>query len=110
MLDSNTALVKELLRRNKYQDAQMFATMMIYDAYFTMNKDEWINQENKEYRDATERRFARYYNEFKLLSNTIPAEARAQIIQSLRNRFYGEGMILETVTFDAWIQHIESLI
>ena len=40
MLDSNTALVKELLRRKKKQDAQFYSVAMIYDAYFTMNKDE----------------------------------------------------------------------
>jgi hypothetical protein len=40
MLDSNTALVKELLKRNKDNDAKFYATSMIYDAYFTMNKDE----------------------------------------------------------------------
>jgi hypothetical protein len=27
-------------------EAQFYATMMIYDSYFTLNKDEWINQEN----------------------------------------------------------------
>lgn len=40
MLDSNTALVKELLKRNKKEDAQFYSVAMIYDAYFTMNKDE----------------------------------------------------------------------
>lgn len=109
MLDSNTALVEQLLERNKYQDAQFYATSMIYDAYFTMNKDEWINQENKEYRDATEKRFAEYYRRFKYLYDGIPANVRGMILQSLRNRFYAEGMLLESVTFDDWIGHIEKL-
>ncbi len=43
MLDSNTALVDELLKRSRLQDAQFYATSMIFDAYFTMNKAEWIN-------------------------------------------------------------------
>lgn len=107
MLDSNTALVNELLKRNKYQDAQFYATSMIYDAYFTMNKDEWINQDNKEYRDATEARFASYYKQFKQLSETVDERIKAMIIQGLRNRFYGEGMLLEKMTFDQWIKHIE---
>ena len=109
MLDSNTALVNELLKRNKYQDAQFYAFSMIYDAYFTMNKDEWINQENKEYRDNTEKRFAEYYKNFKQLAETIPLEAKSMILQGLRNRFYQEGMLLEKVTFESWITHIESL-
>jgi hypothetical protein len=57
MLDSSTALVEELGRRGLKTDAIFFATSMIYDAYFTMNKDEWINQENEVYRYATEKRF-----------------------------------------------------
>jgi len=107
MLDSNTALVNELLRRNKYNDAQFYATSMIYDAYFTMNKDEWINQENKEYRDATEKRFAEYYKTFSKLTETIPMNVKGMILQGLRNRFYGEGMFLEKVTFEQWIKHVE---
>ena len=109
MLDSNTALVNEFLKRNRYQDAQFYATSMVYDAYFTMNKDEWINQENKEYRDATEKRFAEYYRTFKQMVETIPMNFKAMILQGLRNRFYQEGMLLETTKFEVWIRHIESL-
>ena len=110
MLDSNTALINELLKRNKYQDAQFYATSMIYDAYFTMNKEEWINQENKEYRDNTEKRFAEYYRNFKQMAEAIPMNIKGMILQGLRNRFYQEGMLLETITFETWIKHIENLI
>ena len=44
MLDSNEALIQQFLNRNKKEDAQFYATSMISDAYFTMNKDEWLNQ------------------------------------------------------------------
>ena len=107
MLDSNTALVKELLKREKVSDAQFYSVAMIYDAYFTMNKAEWINQENKEYRRNTELRFKRYFNEFKDLFNSIPEPIKAQIIVSIKNRFYQEGLLMESITFDDWIKHIE---
>jgi len=109
MLDSSTALVNEFLRRNRYPEAQFYATSMVYDAYFTMNKDEWINQENKDYRDRTEKRFAEFYRTFKQMVNSIQPEIKMQILQGLRNRFYQEGMLLETITFEEWIKHIESL-
>lgn len=109
MLDSNTALVTNLLNRGKYPDAQFYATSMVYDAYFTMNKDEWINQENKEYRDATEKRFAEYYKTFKYMVTSVQQDVKAAILQGLRNRFYQEGMLLETTTFESWIKHIEEL-
>ena len=109
MLDSSTALVNEFLNRGRIDDAKFFAVSMIYEAYFTMNKDEWINQENIEYRNATEKRFKEYYIKFKYLLDSLPLELKAYIIQGIRNRFYGEGLLLETVTFDTWIKHIEEL-
>lgn len=109
MLDSNEALVDEFLGRRRKEDAQFYATSMIFDAYFTMNKDEWINQENKEYRTATERRFKDYYLKFKHLYDTIPADVKAQIIMGIKNRMYGEGLLMESITFEDWIKQVEAI-
>ena len=109
MLDSNTALVKELLRRDKKNDAQFYSVSMIYDAYFTMNKAEWINQENKEYRNSTEKRFQRYFREFRELYDSIDETAKAQIIVGVKNRMFNEGLLMESITFEDWIRHIEQL-
>lgn len=108
MLDSNTALVKEFLDRRRMDDARFFATSMIFDAYYTLNKKEWIEQENKEYRDAVEDRFADYYQEFKGLYESIDEKIKMQIVAGIRNRMFGEGLMLETVTFDDWIKSIEA--
>lgn len=109
MLDSSTALVTEFLRRGRKQDAQFYATSMIYDAYFMMNKAEWLNQENQAYRLATEKRFKDYYLEFKLLFEAIQTEIKSQIIMGMKNRFFAEGVLLESVTFDDWIKHVLTL-
>ena len=83
---------------------------MIYDAYFTMNKEEWLNQENKDYRHATEMRFKDYWFKYKKLHDSISQEERAQIIMGIKNRMYGEGMLLETLTFAEWIKQVEEMI
>lgn len=106
MLDSNTALIEELLKRNKLQDAQFYSTSMIFDAYFTMNKKEWIDQDNKEYRDATEKRFKEYYVQFKYLFDNIPEDIKTQIVMGIKNRMYAEGLLMESITFEDWIKHI----
>lgn len=106
MLDSNTALVEEFLKRDRLEDAQFYSVSMIYDAYFTMNKDEWINQENKMYRDATEKRFKEYYLRFKYLFDGIQIEIKNQIIMGIKNRMFMEGLMMESITFEAWIKHI----
>lgn len=110
MLDSNDALVQQFLNRNRIDDAQFYAVGMIYDAYFTMNKDEWLNQENKEYRTATEKRFKEYWLKYRSLHDTIPQDAKTQIIMSIKNRMYAEGMVLETQTFNEWITQIEEML
>lgn len=107
MLDSNTALVNQFIERGRKEDAQFYATSMIYDAYFTLNKDEWINQDNQEYRDAVEKRFQKYYSDFKELFESISAQVKAQIIMGIKNRMYGEGLLMEHITFDDWIKGVE---
>lgn len=109
MLDSSTALVNEFVKRGKKKVARAVATQMIYDAYFTMNKKEWLNQENQEYRSATEKRFKKYYLDFKKLFDSIPEEQKSQIIVGIKNRFFQEGLFLESITFDDWIKHILKL-
>ena len=106
MLDSNTALVHEFLDRRHIDDARFFATSMIFDAYYTMNKKEWIDQENKEYRDATEKRFSVYYKEFKPLYDSTDEKIKMQIVAGIRNRMFNEGLMLESITFDDWINSI----
>lgn len=109
MLDSNTALIEQLLLRGKQEEAAFYAVNMIYDAYFTMNKDEWLNQENVDYRSSTERRFKQYWLQFKYLHDSIPQDVKTQIIMGIRGRMYGEGMVLETLTFNEWIKIVEEL-
>lgn len=109
MLDSNTALVEQFIKRQRINDAQSYAVSMIYDAYFTMNKAEWLNQDNQEYRRATELRFKRYYQQFETLFASCPDNVRGQIIMGIKNRMFGEGLLMETQTFDQWISHIKEM-
>lgn len=109
MLDSSTALIEQFLQRYRREDAQFYATSMIYDAYFTLNKDEWINQENQEYRINTEKRFAKFYWEHEELYEETPIEIRQQIIIGIKNRMFGEGLMMEHVTFDDWINSIKKM-
>lgn len=109
MLDSSDALVTEFSSRNMREDAQFFSVFQIYEAYFTMNKKEWLTQENKEYRDMVEKRFKDYWNKYKDLHNKTDENIKNQIIVNVKNRMFNEGVILETITFNEWINYIESL-
>ena len=109
MIDSNDALVAQFIQRKVMDKAYFFIAFMIFDAYYTMNKPEWINQENKEYRDDTERYFAKWYLKYKKMWKKIPTQDKMQISQQIRGRSVMEGMEMESMTVDDWLGHIEEL-
>ena len=108
MLDSSTALVKEFLNRGKLEEAQFYCTAMIFDSYFTLNKDEWINQDNQAYRKAVEERFKLYFSEFETVFNSVKPEVKTQIVMGIKTRMFGEGLLMEHITFDDWIKEVKS--
>lgn len=110
LIDSNDALIDEFLKRGRLDKAGFYAVFMIFDGYYTMNKPEWINQENVEYRDATEKRFAEYYKKRKQLWNGVLLQEKMQISNGVRSRAIGEGMLMEAITIDDWLEKIEKLL
>ncbi len=109
MLDSNDALIDEFIKRGIQEKAMFFTAFMIFDAYYTMNKPEWINQENKEYRNSTEKRFSAYYRKRRDLWNNVSPNDKMVISNQVRSRSVMEGMMMEAVTIDTWLKHIETL-
>ena len=53
--------------------------------------------------------FSEYYREFKVLVDLIGEDKRNQIIVGIKNRMFGEGVMLEKITFDDWIKHISEM-
>lgn len=109
MLDSNEALIQEFLKRDCKDKASFYATLMIFDAYYNMNKPEWINQKNKLYRKETEKRFAQYYKKYKDIWDSVALSDKMQISNGVRSRMVTEGMQMETMTIDRWLKKIEKL-
>lgn len=107
LIDSNDALVDQFLSRAMQDKAAFYTAFLIFDAYYTMNKPEWINQENKEYRDNTEKRFAEYYKKRKSMWDAISENDKMFISNNVRSRMVNEGMRMEAVTVWDWLKHIE---
>ncbi|MCR4672003.1 MAG: glycosyltransferase family 2 protein [Lachnospiraceae bacterium] len=110
MLDSNDALIDQFLRRGVRDKAMFFTVFMIFDSYYTMNKPEWVNQDNKDYRDSTEKRFAAYFAKHKPLWDAVSSNDKMVISNQVRARNVMEGMQMEAVTIDGWLQHIQAMI
>lgn len=109
MLDSNDALIDEFIKRGVQDKAMFYTAFMIFDAYYTMNKPDWVNQENKGYRDSTELRFAAYFKKHKSIWLMVSPQDKMMISNTVRGRSVKEGMLMEAITIDQWLKHIERL-
>ena len=109
MLASNTALVEQFIERGRIDDARFYATSMIFDCYYQINCKQWLAEENAEFKLGLEKCFKTYFEKFEYLYNDINKDIRLQIIAGIRNRFFQEGLDLESITFEDWIKHIKEL-
>lgn len=109
MIDSNEALVNEFQRRGRDHDAEFYVVTMVFDAYYTMNKPEWINQDNVEYRKSTEQRFAEYFRKYKAIWNGADNKNKMKVSDHARAVHVREGMGMETQTINQWLSHVEAM-
>ena len=109
MLDSNSALIEEFRKKGRPDLSNFYTVFMIFDAYYTMNKPEWIDQENQEYRNDTEKHFSDYYKKHKKTWEEFPYQEKVNISQGIRGRSVQEGMRMESMTIDEWLKHVEAL-
>ena len=109
LIDSNEALLNEFQRRDRAHDAEFYVVSMVFDAYYIMNKPEWINQENVEYRDSTEKRFADYFRAYKSIWDGAKIENKMKVSNHVRAKYVREGMWMETMTIDQWLSRVEAL-
>ena len=106
-LDSNDALVDEFVKRGIMEKAMYFCTNMIFETYYTMNKPEWVSQENTEHREKTEKRFAEYFKKHKSLWDAVPMNDKVNVSDKAREKAIGGGMLLEAVTVFDWLKGVE---
>lgn len=109
MIDSSDALISEFLRRGIKDKAKFFTAFMVFDSYYAMNKPEWIDQENQEYRKLTETRFSKWFEKYRYLWDDISAQDKMGISNQVRSRSVMEGMQMETVTINEWLSRISKL-
>lgn len=109
MIDSNDALIEEFKRRGRADREKFYVVSMVFGAYYTMNKPDWVNQENIEYRDSTERKFAAYFRKYKAVWDEVGERDKMKMSNRVRSQSVYEGMGMESMTISDWLAHIEEL-
>lgn len=106
MIDSNDALIEEFKKRKIEDKVKFFVVQLVFEAYYMMNKPEWINQENKQYRDNTEKRFSKYYKKYKEYWDEVSDTEKMIISNQIRGRKIMEGMQMEIMTIEDWLKEV----
>ena len=109
MIDSIGALISEFERRGVTDKAILYVCYMVYDAYYTMNKPEWVNQANADYRRETELRFRDWFRSRKETWETALPQAKMEISNIIRGRNVKEGMMMESITITEWLEKVEAM-
>ncbi|WP_303000928.1 glycosyltransferase family A protein [uncultured Eubacterium sp.] len=99
LLDSNEALIDELTRRGMGKEAGQVAYSALFDFFYTLNKQEWMDSSNAEYVNKTLERFRQFFAKYQKIIANVSDEEKKQIIYMIRNRMSGEGVLIETLTF-----------
>lgn len=104
-MESNSELVRQMLKRGKEKEAMNYAFVQAHECYFYVLQDFWTtNEEYLKERIKIEKRFVEYWNEFHELIENISTECARIIIDVLRKRFYEDlkRVSLEPITFNDW--------
>ena len=109
MIESSDALIEEFKRRGKGEKEKFYVTTMVFNAYYTMSKPDWVNQDNIAYRDETERRFAAYFRKYKPVWDAVSDRDKMRVSEHIRAQCVYEGMSMERITMSDWLAHIEAL-
>ena len=109
LIDSADALADEFTRRGDKDKAAVQVAVTVFDAYYTMNKPIWIKQDSGDYRDATERRFAEFFNKWRGTWEDMDKRDKMKISEDIRARNVKAGMGMERTTLKDWLQKIETI-
>ena len=107
MIDATSALIDQLIRRSMSEKAVDSVVSVVFDAYYTMNKGDWLNINNKEYRDGVERRFAEFFAKYHKMWDDADQQRKVAISQVVRQRSVLGGMLMEAMTVDQWLDYVQ---
>lgn len=108
MVDGTAALCESLIKRNKLVNAELIAYSFILNTYYDMQKDNWRAEENKEYLEKFLIKFKEFYKKFGSVAELYPEDKKKQILVTIRNKKFNEGVFKEYITFDDWIKQFKN--
>jgi len=106
MIASNSAVTDEFIRRGMTDKAAQYFVMMCFEVYYMLNKPEWLEKTNSQYRDKVEKDFVAHFRAHRELWDDMSNQEKMMISQGVRQRSVAEGMLMEALTCPQWLDRI----
>lgn len=107
MLQNLNKLIPLFLDRKYEKEAKELFVFSVMDAYYSLNKKEWLDTANKEFRDMTEEKFYEFFKKHKRLYDSADEQMKIQVQAGIRQRMFQEGLGFEKMTFEQWMEHLK---
>lgn len=107
MVLSNERLVGEFVRRKRVSQSEFYATSFIYMTYYLLQKKEWWEEKNRQYRENVLRRFAIYWDKFQDLLLNCDDAVKARAMKETYCAKVDEGLDKIRQSFDEFIKEVE---
>lgn len=106
LLDSIDSVIDVYLSKNMESLAIMQTIYNVIKTYYILNKPEWRKIENIEYMAKLEKRVYDFYFKRQSLWSKATPETILNITNELRTKIIKEGMLMEELTFNQWLDKI----
>lgn len=106
LIDSMDSLVEKLKSANKMDKVNYYVAYILLDVYYTLNKPEWRDKKNIDYLSKVEYRAYEFFEKYKDVWLSCSQKTICDLSQGMRAKSVGEGMLLEELTINQWLNKI----
>ena len=106
LIDSIDSLIIKFKEFNKIDKACYFTAYILLDVYYSVNKPLWRDKNNLNFLTKLENRACEFFEKYKDLWLKCSQKMVCEISQDLRKKTVSEGMLLEELTINQWLNKI----
>lgn len=107
LLMTQAYIIEKFIKRGRNDAVRETAFSILVDVYYSLNEKKWLEDSTKGDRKETEGYFKHFYNTYKKYADELDENKKNQIILGNKQLHTQMGLGFETITFDAWMKHIE---
>lgn len=103
MIDSAECLALELIERKMLKEAIIPIMNMSVSSFYTINRDEWLDEKSKIYRENVIEYYCKFKEKFRFIFEAIDMDLLNYYISDASKRFEDDNLLFNKEEFIRWI-------